>query len=143
MAGAVKKITVLIYHQSQRGLDMMTSTEFTDFEVCLKNFQKTFNDHARVKKLIKGWNRSVMLDATDTGSQFSMIISDLQMTEIKKGLIEMDPPIHLQAEEKILIRIFSGSYNPATALIDGALAVFSDERDKVKLEAMAMVIWGL
>lgn len=121
----------------------MITTNNSDFEKCLHDFRGAFNDNARVKKLIKGWNRSVMLDATDTGAQFSLLISDLQMTEVKKGMIEMDPLIHLQAEEKILTRIFSGDYNPAHALIDGALAVFSDERDKVKLEAIAMVIWGI
>jgi len=39
--------------------------------------------------------------------------------------------------------VFSGDYNPAHALIDGELAVFSNEKDKVKLEAITMVIWGM
>ena len=121
----------------------MTTSNKAELEKTLNSFREKFNDNVRAKKLIKGWNRSVMLDATDTGVQFSLIISDLQLAEVKDGLVEWNPPIHLQAEEKILIRIFSGEYNPASALMDGALAVFSDERDKVKLEALAMVIWRL
>jgi hypothetical protein len=118
-------------------------TTHSDLEKCLQEFRRTFNNNARVKKLIKGWDRSVMLEATDTGTQFSLLITDLELTEVKPGMIEWEYPIHIQAEEHILIRVFSGEYNPATALIDGALAVFSAERDKVKLEAIAMVIWGL
>jgi len=49
----------------------------------------------------------------------------------------------LQAAQEALVRIFTGKYNPAHALIDGALAVFSGERDKVKLEAIAMIIWRM
>ena len=123
--------------------NMMVETQQSEFATCLNSFQDTFNNHARVKKLIKKWSRSVMLEATDTGAKHSLIIENLELKEIRDGLIESDPPVHLQAEEAILIRIFSGDYNPATALIDGALAIFSDERDKVKLEAIAMVIWGL
>jgi len=56
---------------------------------------------------------------------------------------EAEGLVHLQAEEDVLNEIFSGKYNPATALVDGALAVYSADRDKVKLEALAMVIWRL
>ncbi len=120
-----------------------TTTVHANLQECLEAFQHKFNDNTRVKKLIKKWDRSVMLEAIDTGTEFSFIVESGALTEVVPGLVERDPPIHLQAEEAILIRIFSGDYNPATALIDGALAVFSGERDKVKLEAMAMVIWGL
>jgi putative sterol carrier protein len=122
---------------------MVSTSEATKLEMSLQAFSGRFNSNERVRKLIKGWNRSVMLEATDTGSHFSLIISDLALTEVKKGLIQGDPPIHLQAEEDVLRRVFTGEYNPAAALMDGALAVFSDERDKVKLEAIAMVVWGV
>jgi hypothetical protein len=111
---------------------------------CLTKFQTTFNDNARVKKLIKGWDRAVVVDATDTGNIHSMMIADLSMADVRDGaVLDVPHPIHLQASEATLIDIFSGKYNPAHALIDGALAVFSDEKDKVKLEAITMVIWGL
>ena len=111
---------------------------------CLANFQTTFNDNPRVKKLIKGWDRAVVVDATDTGNIHSMIIADLTMTDVRDGAVLDGPhPIHLQASQATLIEVFSGKYNPAHALIDGALAVFSDEKDKVKLEAITMVIWGM
>ena len=120
-----------------------TTTTYADLRSCLIDFQQRFNTNTRVKKLIKKWNRSVMLEALDSAVAYSFIVENQELTSIVPGLVERDPPIHLQADEEILIRIFSGDYNPSHALIDGVLAVYSDERDKVKLEAMAMVLWGL
>ncbi len=123
---------------------MNTQTAQDALEGCLAKFQTTFNENARVKKLIKGWDRAVVVDATDTAKIRSMIIRDLALTEIRDGaVLDGENPIHLQGPEATLIDIFSGNYNPAHALIDGALAVFSSEKDKVKLEAITMVIWGL
>lgn len=121
-----------------------TTTNFATLGDCLKHFQHTFNDNARVKKLIKNWERSIIVEATDTEATLTMVISDLVMTDVRDGAhANEDNPIHLQASQDTLIRIFSGDYNPAHALIDGELAVFSSEKDKVKLEAITMVIWGI
>lgn len=121
-----------------------TPAKYTTLAACLNAFQTTFNENTRVKKLIKNWKRSIIVDATDTGAVMTMIIDDLLMSEVKEGAhADEDYPIHLQGSQETLIKIFSGDYNPAHALIDGALAVFSNERDKVKLEAITMVIWGM
>ena len=112
----------------------------------LQDFQNRFNDDARVKKLIKGWNRYLKVDGTDTGEIYTLTIQDLAVTNIEAGCTLADDDenvIALQAAQEALVRIFTGKYNPAHALIDGALAVFSGERDKVKLEAIAMIIWGM
>jgi hypothetical protein len=112
----------------------------------LHDFQNRFNNDQRVKKLIKGWNRFLKVDGTDTGEIYTLTIQDLAVTKIEPGCPVADDNedlIALQAAQEALVRIFTGKYNPAHALIDGALAVFSGERDKVKLEAIAMIIWGL
>jgi putative sterol carrier protein len=112
----------------------------------LHDFQKTFNENQRVKKLTKGWKRFLKAEATDTGEIFTVTVQDVSISAIEPGCSmseEDEDLITLQAAEEALVRIFTGKYNPAHALIDGALAVFCSERDKVKLEAIAMVIWGL
>lgn len=121
----------------------------TDSELgtCLLDFQKTLNENGRVKKLLKKWDRAIFFEATDNQEQFTMIVADQLITAIEPGLdlngMSQEERILLQADAETLIRIFSGEYNPATAHIDGALAVYSSDKDKVKLEAIAMVIWGL
>lgn len=123
----------------------METTNNSALGDCLRDFQTTFNGNEQVKKLIKGWNRSLVLEATDTAAGLTVIVSDLMVTEINEGARaeDDDETIHLQASEDTLVRIFSGDYNPANALIDGELAVFSSEKDKVKLEAISIVIWGM
>lgn len=112
----------------------------------LHDFQRTFNENQRVKKLTKNWNRFLKAESTDTAEIFTVTIQDVAISEIQPGCSipeDNEDLVTLQASEEALVRIFTGKYNPAHALIDGALAVFCSERDKVKLEAIAMVIWGL
>ena len=120
--------------------DIATAT----LEECLQDFRDRFNDNERVKKLIAGWNRDVLVEPLDAPTAYTMTIENLAMTSVSPGIsADGENQVHMQADEDILKRIFTGDYNPATALIDGNMAVFSAERDKVKLEAIAMVIWGL
>jgi hypothetical protein len=112
----------------------------------LAEFKTRFNDNPRAKKLVTGWNRMVLLDATDSGQKYALMVQNgvleevRKVTEFKEGA---DDLVHLQGDESVLSEIFSGKYNPATALVDGAMAIFSKDKDKVKLEALAMVIWRL
>jgi hypothetical protein len=120
-------------------------TEFTDLAECLEDFRERFNSNPRVAKLVKNWDRQVMVEATDTGATYTLVIEEQRIRSIDEGPADMDDDylVHLQASYATLMEIFSGNYNPSTALLDGMLSVFSNERDKVKLEACAMVIWGL
>ncbi len=121
------------------------ATQFTDLKECLEDFQQRFNTNGRVRKLVKNWDRQVLVEATDTGAFYTMHIEGAELRRIDEGRAEGDDEylVHLQASNETLMEIFSGNYNPSTALLDGMLSVFSNERDKVKLEACAMVIWGL
>src|SRR5260370_1432951 len=124
---------------------MWTANEL-DYEATLRNFRQQFNSNDKAKRLVKNWNRLILLCAKDTGSKFGLDVKNDEMGEARPaGHADnaADDLVHLEAAESVLKDIFSGKYNPATALLDGALAVFSPDRDKVKLEALAMVIWRL
>lgn len=124
----------------------MWSATTKDLPDVLAEFKARFNDNPRAKKLVTGWNRMVLLDATDSGQRYALMVQDgvlvevRKVTEFQEGAEDL---VHLQADESVLSEIFSGKYNPATALVDGAMAIFSKDKDKVKLEALAMVIWRL
>jgi hypothetical protein len=125
---------------------MEMAASVTDLPIVLEDFKTRFNTNPRVKRLVDGWNRLVVLDASDTSRKFGLVVRDTQLVEVQTLSAFDDGAgdlVHLQAEEHILRRIFAGDYNPATALTDGNLAVFSKDRDKVKLEALAMLIWRL
>jgi putative sterol carrier protein len=117
-----------------------------DYLGTLQRFREQFNANDKARKLVKNWNRLILLCAKDTGSKYGLVVKDNEMVEVRPARPAddgADDLVHLEADESVLKDIFSGRYNPATALLDGALAVFSLDRDKVKLEALAMVIWRL
>lgn len=112
----------------------------------LQDFQQRFNSNPRAAKLTTGWDRQLLVDATDSGVKYTLTVADAGLRQIREGGVDPEQDeklVTMSAEEATLVRIFSGDYNPSTALIDGQLEVYSDARDKVKLEALAMVIWGI
>lgn len=124
----------------------MSIPETRQLASVLQEFKSRFNSNPRARKLTINWNRLVLLDSSNTGSKYGLLVKDSELVdvlEVNHYDEDAEDLVHLQAEEDILSEIFSGQYNPATALTDGNLAVFSKERDKVKLEALAMVIWRL
>lgn len=120
-------------------VDIATAT----LEECLSAFRERFNDTARVKKLIAGWNRDVLVEPRDTPTAYTLTIADLEMTGVTPGITGGGDAVRMQADEEILKRIFTGDYNPCSALIDGNMELFSSPRDRVTLEGIAMVIWGV
>jgi hypothetical protein len=119
--------------------DIATAT----LEECLRDFRERFNDNARVKKLIAGCNRDVLVEPRDAPGAYTLTIADLEMTGVTPGITGGKDTVHMQATEEILKRIFTGDYNPREALIDGNMELFSSPHDRVKLEDIARVIWGL
>jgi hypothetical protein len=112
----------------------------------LDDFQRRFNENRRAVKLATGWDRQILLEPTDSSERYAMLILGASLQSVTD-----DPPddprdskiVRMCATGETLTAIFMGDYNPSTALLDGMLEVYSDTRDKVKLEALAMVIWGL
>lgn len=125
---------------------MNATTNYDSLADCLGDFQTTFNRNDRVHKLVTNWNRHIVIEATDTGETLTVRICGQRIEELLAGAHpdeDEELTVYLQAQEATLIRIFSGAYNPSNALVDGELAIFSSEKDKVKLEAIAVVIWGM
>jgi hypothetical protein len=112
-----------------------------NLEACLCDFRDRFNDNAHVKMLIIGWNREILVEPLDAPSAYTMTIEDLKMISVTPGITEREDTVLVQADEEMLKRIFTGYHSPATAMMDGEMALFSAERDKEKLRVIAGVIW--
>jgi hypothetical protein len=122
------------------------ATQLTGLRACLEEFRTRFHANERARKLVKQWTRQVQVEATDTGEMYTMLVADQQIHTIVDGAAPEGSDsylVHVQGATDTLERVFSGRYNPSRALLDGMLSVFSNDRDKVKLEALALVIWGL
>jgi putative sterol carrier protein len=110
---------------------------------CLRDFQARVGENKRVQALLKGWEPNVIVEATDSGDAYTLLVRNRGIEAIAEGSHEAPHRIQVRGEQKLLMEIFSGKKNPSEAFIDGELEVFGDDRDRIKLDAITLVLWGL
>lgn len=109
----------------------------------LEGFRDRVNAHARLPQLLRGWNRSIVVESLDTGHVVTLIVREAKIVEMLDEARE-DPahPITVHGDLEVLCGIFDGSANPAQAVLEGGLAVYGSDTDQVKLDAITLVVWG-
>ena len=121
---------------------MMKSAPQDSLKQCLLDFIEKVNSHARMESLLKGWEPTIVIDATDASAAYSLVVRRSQVVHLVEGTVEADHCVQLQADAEVLMKIFSGQLNPARAHMDGQLAAFGSDRDQVKLDAISLILWG-
>jgi hypothetical protein len=110
---------------------------------CLQKFRQDANTHPRIKVLLKGWSPWIQFETLDGGAMVHANIQDQVLGELKTGESDADGTIVVRATEQNLIEIFSGRKNPARAFLDAELEIFGSDKDRVKLDAISLVLWGV
>lgn len=127
----------------------MTTTEqavdTSGLRTCLETFRDRFNQNERVQKLTKKWDRTVIIESSDSDDVCWFRIEDQELKTVATGFPENDDDdvVHCKGDLETLIDIFAGDYHPTTALLDGMWSVFSNERDKIKLESISFAVWDI
>ena len=125
----------------------MTTTEqaVDSLRATLDDFQARFNANERVRKLTKKWDRLVLIESTDSPDVYMLDIRDQTIQGVLDGAPDEEPDdlVHCKGDLETLLDIFSGEYHPTTALLDGMWQVFSNERDKIKLESISFAVWDI
>ncbi|WP_437762660.1 SCP2 sterol-binding domain-containing protein [Sorangium sp. So ce281] len=101
------------------------------------------NENKRLASLLKGWSPTLVLEATDSLQEFSIRVDSGKLQELESGAKESEHTVRLRATHQLLIDIFSGTKNPSRVFLDGDLEVFGSDRDRVKLDAISLVLWGI
>jgi hypothetical protein len=114
----------------------------TPLRQSLEQFRQQSNSHPRIASLIKGWEPTIVVEATDSGSTHYIPVRACRIDSIAEGSNETRHLVHLRAPEAVLTDVFAGRINPATAFLDGALEIFAEDKDHVKLDAISLVLWG-
>lgn len=109
----------------------------------LETFREQVNSNRLIAPLLKNWQRTVIIDCEDSGATYSLIVRDCRLVEIREGRLETGITLNVAAEEAVIEKIFTGALNPSTAFLDGEIEVYGDDADKVKLDAITLVLWGL
>lgn len=108
----------------------------------LGRFAERVNAHERIPRLLVGWDRTIGIEALDSGIFVSVHVRGQRVVEVAVGGDSDAAHVNVQGDEDVLKSIFEGVTNPAQAVLDGGLAVFGDEKDQVKLDAITLVLWG-
>jgi hypothetical protein len=110
--------------------------------LALERFRDSVNADTRLPGLLRGWDRLIRVEDTDTGWQRQLVVSDGRIAGIDLASDNGAKLVHLRAQADVLTAVFEGLLNPTDAFLGGELQVFAEDRDQVTLDAICLVLWG-
>lgn len=108
----------------------------------LEAFRSRVNDNPRAIRLIHAWDRDIAIDTFDGHASAVLHVREGRVRNVSAGPCEIAQRVEIRAEESVLINVFNGATNPSIAFIDGELEVFGSDDDRLKLDAITLVVWG-
>lgn len=108
----------------------------------LEHFKNQTNGHPRMASLIKGWEPTIVVEASDSGTTRYLPVRACRIETVLSECREGTHLVHLRANEDVLTAVFEGRTNPASVFLDGTLEIFANDKDHVKLDAISLVLWG-
>ena len=93
--------------------------------------------------MLKDWRPEFFIQTADEAETFRIEFRDGQVEHVAKvGDEPGDGALLLRGDGTILDRVFNGTLSPLKAYTDGALEVYGSQKDQIKLDAIALVVWG-
>lgn len=109
----------------------------------LSNFQSEVNKNESVKKLTKDWNPRLIIQSSDSEEVYTLVIEESTIATITPGEHSANHEIRIEGDVEILQNVFMGKLNPAEAVLNGEMAVYGEQSDQIKLDAISLIIWGM
>lgn len=116
---------------------MTTSSEILLY---LQAFANLVNGNAAVERLVKGWDRTIQIRASDLDADFWIRVVDRKMSILEGGELGR-PDLKIETTGDHLVRIFTGQVSSAELLADGSIRVGGPQKDQMKLDAVAQALW--
>ncbi len=109
----------------------------------LGRFAERVNTTASLRSTLAGWNPSFYIQARDSGDTFQVCIAGGSVQAVQPTRAEPgDDALLLRADTEVLEGVFSGRQSPLGAYTDGQLEVYGQTKDQIKLDVIALVLWG-
>jgi hypothetical protein len=109
----------------------------------LDDFAGQFNGHASLRTMLATWTPQFFIQGRDHGGTFQIHLAQGQVTRISEAFEEPDDEaLLLRADLAVLQQIFTGRLSPLGAYTDGLLEVYGSQKDQIKLDVIALVVWG-
>lgn len=111
--------------------------------IILEDFKVSVNGNERLKKAIQSWEPNIVIKSSDLDVIFTLLIRDSEIVTIENGEVDTDHVVYVSAINDVLCEVFSGQRNAANAFLECDLNIFGSDKDKVKLDVIALLVWGM
>jgi len=109
----------------------------------LGNFAGRVNDHPALRSTLAGWTPDFFIQARDSGDTFHVQMAGGRITGVLLTTTEPgDNALLLRGDGDLLEQVFQGQQSPLGAYTDGQLEVYGPTKDQIKLDVIALVLWG-
>ncbi len=111
----------------------------------LENFQSNVNNNAQIQRIVRGWNTDVLLQEIDSRDSYRLKINDGKIHQIiqSRSTDDDESPMKIVGESGIMRGLFEGKVNGIRANNEGLIAIYGPMGDQVKLDAIALILWGI
>ena len=115
---------------------MATHEELQD---SLQSFAQSCNDNARLPSMIRDWNRTLSVHATDLADDFTLTTNMGQVSVVFGA--PAAPDLVIQSTADILTQVFYGELSPNEPYNAGTLRLLGPEADIVRLDFVIAMLW--
>lgn len=111
----------------------------------LDNFKHQVNGNAQIQRIVKGWNTDVALEERDTAVCWRLRVNEGVIGDIDRGAPATyeDCPMRIVGDAATIRAVFEGRINGIRANNDGLIEIYGPMGDQVKLDAIALILWGI
>ncbi len=120
-----------------RKLDPVDASQ--ELQDSLLSFAQSCNSNARLASMIRDWNRTLHVHATDGAGDYALVTSTGTVTITPGAPAASD--LALQATGDILTQIFYGELSPNEPYNAGTLRLVGPEADIVRLDFVIAMLW--
>ena len=96
------------------------------------------NANERLRRMLRGWDRVVHLEAADTGDSFTVEVQDQTIGPLSEGKVGA-PDMVVTATSEDFADLFWGDLNPSEKYMSGEIVLAGSQEDVMRLDALSMV----
>ena len=113
--------------------------------VVLETFKTDVNANAQIQRIVKGWNTGILLEEKNTAICYMLQIREGRIDAIKQFDTDQAPECNtrIAGDSDTMRGLFEGKVNAIRANNDGLIEIYGSMGDQVKLDAIALILWGI
>jgi putative sterol carrier protein len=102
------------------------------------DWRERCNANERLRRMLRGWDRVVQLEAIDTGDRFTLEVRDQHI-----GVLSLEArgtaDLIVTATSEDFADLFWGDLNPSEKYMSGEIVLAGSQEDVMRLDALSMV----